>query len=166
MRIPTLSAVFILLACSQPIHADEPLAPPSRFEVQSPSHKFTATLDPKSGVSVRAAGSSEVLWTATNWFRVAFLADDGEHFVTGYGGMNLIPQNYTRDLALITFWRRDQKIRDVTVGELFPSTRVLKKTVSHYHWGSITGITNSTLVVTRCDDKIVRFDVSTGKVTK
>lgn len=166
MRITTLSTVLILLSCALPVHADEPLAPPARYEVQSPSHKFVATFDPQAGVRVNAAGSSEALWTSTNWFRVAFLADDGDHFVTGYGGMNLIPQNYTKDLVLVTFWKRDRKIRDVTVGELFPDTRVLKKTVSHYHWGSITGVTNSALIVTRCDDKVVRFDVTTGRITK
>ncbi|MDB6028041.1 MAG: hypothetical protein JWM68_4264 [Verrucomicrobiales bacterium] len=166
MRIPTLSAVLILLSCASQLQADEPLAPPARYEVQSPSHKFVATLDPQSGVHVRASGSSETLWTSTNWFRVAFLADDGEHFVTGYAGMNLIPQDYAKDLVLISFWRRDKKIRDVTVGELFPDTRILQKTVSHYNWGSITGVTNSALIVRRCDGRVMRFDVSTGRITK
>lgn len=166
MRILTLPTVLILLSCALPIRADEPLAPPTRYEVQSPSRKFVATLDPNSGVRVSAAGASEVLWASTNWFRVAFLADDGDHFVTGYDGLNLIPRDYTKDLALITFWRREKKIRDVTVGELFPSMRILQKTVSHYNWGSIAGITKGKLIVRRCDGNEVRFDVTTGEITK
>jgi hypothetical protein len=75
--------------------------------------------------------------------------------VTGYDGINLIPQNYTKDLVLISFWRRDKKIRDVTVGELFPDTHILRKTISHYNWGLITGITKSTLNVLR--DVIARW---------
>ncbi|MCP5520186.1 MAG: hypothetical protein H7A46_01400 [Verrucomicrobiales bacterium] len=166
MRISVFPTVLMFLCCASAIRADEPLAPPSRYEVKSSSHKFVATIDPKSGVRVSAAGSSQALWTSTNWFRVAFLADDGEHLVTGYDGMNLIPQDYTKDLVLISFWRRDKKIRDVTVGELFPDARILQKTVSHYNWGSITTITNGAAVVRRCDGKVMRFDVTTGRITK
>jgi hypothetical protein len=166
MRIPTITAILILLFFASVVRADEPLAPPARYEMQSASHKYVAILDPKTGVVVRAADSSTILWTATNWFRIAFLADDGQHFVSGYDGMNLIPQDYTKDLVLVTFWRQNKKIRDVTVGELFPNTRILQKTVSHYNWGSITGITNSTLIVSRCDGKVFRFDVTTGRIAK
>ena len=81
MRIPTLSTVLMpvlmLLSFALQIRADEPLGPPARYEVQSPSHKFVATLEPKSGVRVSVSGSSEALWTSTNWFRVAFLAMTG-----------------------------------------------------------------------------------------
>jgi hypothetical protein len=162
----TIPTFLVLVAVVSLVRADEPLAPPERYELQSASHKYVATLDPKTGVAVRAAGSTNLLWTSTNWFRVAFLGDDGDHFVTGYDGMNLIPQNYPRDLALITFWRRGEKIRSVNVGELFPDPRVLTRTVSHFHWGSITGLTNSTLTVLRCDGKTARFDVNTGRVKK
>src|SRR5689334_6478798 len=110
MRIPKFFLLLMSLFCALPLHADEPFATPAPYKVQSPSRAFVASLDPKSGVQVSAVGASDVLWTSTNWFRVAFLADDGEHFVTGYDGMNLIPQNYTKDLVLITFWRRNQKI--------------------------------------------------------
>lgn len=112
---------------------------------------------------MRAAGSGKTVWKAPKiWSRKALLANDGEHFVTGYDGLNLIPVNCTWDFVLITFWRRDEKIRDVTVGELFPDTRVLVRTVSHYQ--GIQGITDYTLTVRRCDKKEVRFDITTGKV--
>jgi len=166
MRIRTISTLLFLLSFASEVRSDEPLAPPARYEVRSPSRRYVATLDPKTGVEVRASGSSEILWTSTNWFRVAFLADDGEHLVTGYDGMNLIPQDYTKDLVLITFWRRNSKIRDIKVGEVFPDTRILQKTVSHYNWGSITSIKNGTLLVRRCDRKIMKFSVITGGITK
>ena len=166
MRIPTLLSLLTLLLCTTVGRADEPLAPPARYEIQSPAHKYVASLDPKTGVAVRAAGSTNILWTATNWFRVAFLADDGQHLVTGYDGMNLIPQNYAKDLVLITFWQRDRMIRDATAAELIPDPRVLQKTVSNYHWGMLTGITNHTLTVRRCDGKMLRFDVTTGRLAK
>ena len=80
--------------------------------------------------------------------------------------MNLIPQDYTKDLVLITFWRRNTKIREVKVSEMFPDTRILQRTVSHYNWGSITGITNGTLLVRRCDRKMVMFSATTGGIIK
>jgi hypothetical protein len=166
MCAPYPSILLVLLGCVPAIRADAPLPPPQRYEVQSPSRKYVATLDPKTGVEVRASNSAAVLWRSKVWSRVAFLLDDGEHFVTGYSGMNLIPLDYSKDLVLLSFWKRDQKIRDVTVSELFPDTRVLRRTASHYHWGSITGLTNSTLIVTRCDGNEVRFDAATGKVKK
>jgi hypothetical protein len=166
MRTLTAIALLVLFSHAAVVQADEPLVRPARYEVASPSGKYVAILDPKTGVVVRTAGATNVLWSGTNWFRVAFLADDGQHLVTGYDGMNLIPRNYTKDLVLVTFWRRDKKIRDVTVGELFPDTRILKQTVSSYYWGSIKGITNSTLIVNRCDGQVVGFRVSTGNIAK
>jgi hypothetical protein len=164
VRIPILFTVLLLLFPVLPTRADVPLPPPAHYEVKCPSRQFVAALDPGTGVSV--IGSSEVLWASTKWFRVAFLADDGEHFVTGYDGMNLIPRNFTKDLVLITFWKRNRQIREVTVGELFPDTDVLKKTASHYFWGGITGITNRTLSVTLCDGNVVNFDVTTGRIAR
>jgi hypothetical protein len=158
---------LIFLGCVIDINADTPLLPPKRHEVESSSKKFVATVDPKLGVTVRAVGSSDVLWKGpAMWARNAFLADDGEHFVTGYDGLNLIPANYSTDLVLITFWKKDQKIREVTVGELFPDPSVLVRTVSHYHWGGIRGIKGNTLIVSRCDGTQVTFDITTGRIKK
>src|SRR5689334_19510682 len=84
MKTARLVAVLVIF-CVTAGRADSPLAPAKRYEVESPSKKFVATVDPKKGVSVRAVGAQEILWKAKRiWSRVAFLADDGEHFVTGY----------------------------------------------------------------------------------
>ncbi len=147
------------------IRADSPLPPAKRYQVESPSKKFIATVDPKSGVTVQSAGAKESLWRAKRvWSRDSVLADDGEHFITGYNGLNLIPLDYTTNLVLITFWHRDRKIREVTVGDLFPNTHILRRTVSHYDWGHIQGIEDNILLVERCDRKKLRFDFRTGAI--
>ena len=51
MRIPTIATLLILLSYASVVRADEPLAPPARYEVQNSSHKYVATLDPKTGVA-------------------------------------------------------------------------------------------------------------------
>ncbi len=92
MNILLTIVVSILLCCPLDLQADRPLPSPRRYEVESPSKKYSATIDPKTGVTVRAAGSGKTVWKAPKiWSRRAFLADDGEHFVTGYDGLNLIP---------------------------------------------------------------------------
>ena len=167
MTIRALLTLLGICVCVLTVCGDSPLPPPKLHRVASPSRNYIATVDPKRGVIVRAAGVWKAVWKSSKiWSRSAFLADDGEHFVTGYDGLNLIPVNYTTNLVLITFWRRGDKIRDVTVGELFPNTNALFRTVSHYHWGSIHSIVDSTLTVRRCDQKEVRYDILTGKVTK
>jgi hypothetical protein len=164
LRIFTFLVVVIVFPHA---HADTPLTAPRRYLVESTSKKYVAVVDPKNGVEVRSVDSGKVLWKAPiRWSRDAFLADDGTHFVTGYDGLNLIPVNYSTNLALVTFYRRKEKIKEVSVLELFPNTNVLVRTASHYHWGSIQGITDSTLTVKRCDKKEVRFDITTGKIAK
>jgi len=74
--------------------------------------------------------------------------------------------DYKTNLVLITFWQRNEKLREVTVGNLLPDTNVLRRTASHYDWGAIQGITNTTLTVLRCDGQEFRFDITTGKATK
>lgn len=96
-----------------------------------------------------------------------FLANDGKHAVTGYGGMNLIPRNYDKHMVLITFWREGKKTRDVTLEEIVPRKSILKKTVSHYHWGAIEGIDGKgRLVVKRADEKVLLYDVDSGQQIK
>jgi hypothetical protein len=164
MIIRLLLVLITLLQYTSLVYSDEPLAPPKTYTIHSPSKKFVATIDPNRGVKVRSADSSKTLWKAPKiWSRSALLADDGEHLVTGYDDLDLIPLDYTKDLVLITFWRRDKKIKDITVGDLFPDTKVLRRTASHYHWGSLKTITETTLTVKLCDNSKVIFDIATGK---
>ena len=164
----TIRLVLVsLLVCyfAPAIRADSPLPPPKRHEVESPSKKYVATIDPTRGVSLRAAGSRKTLWKSPKvWSRTAFLADDGEHFVTGHS--ELIPREYTTNLVLITFWHKDKKIRDLTLGEIIPNTNVLVRTASHFRWGGIHGITDGKLTVKPCDNQEVKYDIATGKVSK
>ncbi len=155
--------IMILLWIVPPVHSDEPLSAPAKHEVLSPNKKLRAELDPHEGTKIINVESGRVLWQLPDWYRWAFLADDGEHFVTGYDGLNLIPLDYTMRLVLITFWKKGDKIKEITVGDLFPDTRILQKTASHYHWGYIYGIDrDGCLQVKRCDGLEILFDVKTG----
>ncbi len=164
MNSRILLASLMIFHGSSFVFADAPLAPPKRYTIESSSNKYIAIVDPKDGVTVSAAANKKTLWKSPKaWSRSAFLADDGEHLITSYNGLNLIPLDYKPNLVLITFWHREKKIREITVGDLFPDPKVLTQTVSHYHWGSLQGIIDGKLIVMRCDNKQLKFDITSGK---
>jgi hypothetical protein len=163
MIAATVVLFMILLLIVPPVHGDEPLPAPAKHEVLSPNKKLRAELDPREGTKIINVESGRVFWQLPDWYRWAFLADDGEHFVTGYDGLNLIPLDYTKKLVLITFWEKGNKIMEITVGDLFPDTRVLQRTASHYQWGYIYGIDrDGFLHVKKCDGLEILLDVRTG----
>ncbi|WP_411825565.1 hypothetical protein [Luteolibacter sp. AS25] len=95
---------------------------------------------------------------------MAFLCDDGRHFITAYGGLNLLPLNYKGSDVLLTFWKDGELVRTVTVDELIPDKKVLQRTVSHYSWGYISGVTKTGLLeVILEDDRKHYFDPTTGR---
>jgi hypothetical protein len=156
-------SLFAILMLVPVVYSDVPLHVPIKYEVLSPNKKFRAEIDPLEGTKITRVESGKVLWKLPDWYRWAFLSDDGEHFVTGYDGLNLIPLDCTKKLVLITFWRKGNKVKEVTVGDLFPDTRILQRTVSHYQWGTIDGIDrDGFLQVRRCDGTKFLFDVRTG----
>ena len=159
------SLLPILFLFVPPAVADEPLRPPEVWETCSPNGAFCATLDPDaSRITVRrAAGAGDVLWSAAGWSRVAALADDGEHLVLGYEGMNLIPVDYDKNMAMLTFYRRDEIIAVVRLRDLAGWLN-LKRTVSHYYWGDYLGLNAEGHYVVRVSrGSEIRFDMTTGK---
>ena len=47
---------------------------------------------------------------------------------------------------MLTFWKDGKLVRTVTVDELIPDKKILRRTVSHYSWGSISGIAKNGLL--------------------
>jgi hypothetical protein len=148
--------------------ADEPLSPPATKEVWSPNKKFCAVMEPQPATTtvfrVTSDGKRTKSWTMSGWFRVADLADDGEHLVVGNGGMNLLPLNVTKDEPMIDFFQRGKRITTVRLGELFRDPSSLKRTVSHYLWGNYLGLDeNGRYVVETVEGQKLLFDVTTGR---
>jgi hypothetical protein len=146
---------------------DMPLPPPGKVTATSPSGRIRAISDPNAGTRVEDVKLQKVLWSLPDWHRSMFVADDGKHLVTEYDGFNLIPVNFTDDLALLTFWREGKKIREVTVRDLFPDHQGLVRTVSHYAWRlTIDFDARGGLRVSRMDGKTLVFDITTGSIIK
>jgi hypothetical protein len=170
------SAVFFALSIAalvvqwtgRSLLADTPLPPPKTEEVWSPNKQFCAVMDPKPYTTtvfrVAGDGTREKQWAMLGWFRVAHLADDGEHFVVGNGGMNLLPVNVTKDEPMISFVKKGELVRMVTLGELLRNMSSLQRTVSHYRWGDYLGFDKKgRYVVKTVEGNRLTFDVTTGK---
>jgi hypothetical protein len=157
-----------VLLCTARLAADSPLPPPKETIVKSPDGTITAISDPQSMTTlVQRTATGLVLWKMPGWERWLFVADDGKHVVTGYGGINLIPVDYDEKLVLFTFWNEGAKVREVTLKEFVTNKNILQRTSSHYYWGLIENIDKQgRLVVRRADEKVFLFDLSTGQQIK
>jgi len=164
-RLFLLSIALALCAA----RGDEPLPPPTKVTRTSPSGRIRAISDPESNTTrVEDVKLRRLLWTLPEWHRAFFVADDGKHVVTEYGGLNLIPTGlFIGHIVLFTFWEEGKKIREVRVRDLFPKRSILQRTASHYSWCESVGIDeHGRLKVERVDKKIFLFDVATGKEIK
>ncbi len=159
-----------LLAPVASVLADEPLPSPTVWTACSPNGEFCARLDPARNVTAvySAAEPEAVLWSMPGWFRVAALGDDGEHLVTGYDGLNLVPQGYDPDMVMLTFHRRGAVIATVRLGDLIGGTALARnRTVSNHYWGDYVGFDdNGYYVVRTAADREYRFDVTTGRMVR
>jgi len=158
------ATAIVLCASIACAHADSPLLPPFTHRETSPNGQFVAVSDPNSGTRVIEAASGKQLWAIPGWYRDIYLSNDGRHLAIGYDGLNLIPLNADESFELITFLDRGRKLRTVSLHAIVPDKTLLRRTVSHYAWGSITGIDkNNRLVVTRIDGREFRFNMATGE---
>ena len=162
-----LLTAFPLLTAGGWLLADEPLPPPEVCEVWSTGKQFCAVMDPKaSRTTVYRIGDGKRCeqWAMQGWFRVAYLADDGDHLIVGHGGINLLPLDVTAREPMIWFYKRGKLIATVTLGELLKKQSSLRRTVSHYEWGNCLGLDKEGhFVVKTVEDRVLAFDVATGK---
>ena len=173
-----MKATGLLLACClaaigsallpKPLLADTPLPPPEKKEVWSSNKQFCAVMDPRKMTTtvyhLRGLGRREKDWAMYGWFRVASLADDGEHLIVGHAGMNLLPLDIRQDDVMLYFFKEGKLINSVTLGELVERKSSLKRTASHYYWGRCVGLDRrGNYVVETVENRTLVFDVTTGK---
>lgn len=155
------------LVVSVTAHSDQPLAVPETRRIPAPAGNCWVDTDAGDRATTayrRVRGTTRTLWSINGWYRVAALAADCEHFVTGYDGVNLLPENYSPDTVMLSFYRNGNIIRRVTLAELVTDLSRLKKTVSHWSWGHYIGLEQGTRYrVTTVDHGDILFDMTTGR---
>jgi hypothetical protein len=165
--IPVKAAcVAFLVGVAAGAAADAPLRPPSEEMRWSPNRRFAAVSDPKrDAVTVYRVenGQRTELWSVKPWQRSFDVADDGEHLVACYSGLNLLPVDYRPDETMLQFYARGREVRKWSLQELVPDRGKLRRTASHYHWGMCKGFDAiSAYQVETVDRGALRFDIGTG----
>jgi hypothetical protein len=147
--------------------ADQPLPAPFDQRINSANKGYYALLSAREKRTAAYDASSKTkLWEMSGWFRVAALADDGEHFITGYDGVNLIPANYDPKMTMLTFYRRGNPFRSISLQELVPDLSKLQPTASHVYWGYYAGFENGLYRVDTVDRGTLLFDPKTGDLVQ
>ena len=164
-----IKALVIFGGCTfaaAPSAADEPLRPAHRYTKCSASGAYCVTSDPIEGTFGHPPGeATPASWRIHRWFRVVYLSDDGQHLVTGFDGMNLVPTEDPEQTKIVEFWNEGQLAKSYTLSDLGYEQSDLQRTVSHYHWGGYGGFDadgNFSLVM--LDDMVIVFDVATGEL--
>ncbi len=162
-----LTAVIVTITLAGICHADGPLPSPARETIWSANRRFFAVMEPDKQITTiyRAMPGKpgEKVWSMYGWFRVAALADDGDHLVVGNGGMNLIPLNFNKQEVMIYFFKRGELINHVTLDQIIRDYSKLQRTVSHYQWGTFEGFDQAgRYVVNTVEGRRIRFDVAKG----
>ena len=165
MKTPLALLALFLCACGVAL-ADTPLPPPARKTICSPNGKFCAVADPAQNITLLSQShSNKILWSIPGWHRWLFVSDDGESFVIGYSGMNLVPVDVTLSEPVLFFYNRGKLVRTVKLGELYGDKSQLRRTMSHYAWADIQGFNEANqLVVELVNGKRIAFSAKTGQV--
>lgn len=169
VRAAALAVVF-MSSVTLEVWADEPLPPPHRHTRCSPSGKACVTSDPEEGTFGHlpgAADSGARRWSLSGWHRVMYLADDGEHLVTGHEGINLVPLRKPLGVEILAFWRRGKAVRAYRLSDLVASKKSLQRTASHYRWGSYEGFDAAgDFHVSTVEGVVLVFSPKTGEVLR
>jgi hypothetical protein len=127
-----------------PAKADEPLARPEVRMVCSLNMLYCAELDPRPPYTtvfhIVYGDKRQEFWSMPGWFRMAALSSNGEYLMTGYDGIHLLPLDYRKDEPMLTFYHKGELIRVVRLKDIIFDFSKLKRTESHYYWGSYQGI--------------------------
>ncbi len=113
-------------------------------------------------------GRTTPLWSMEGTtFTSGWLTDDGAHLVAGLESPTSVPQDYTRDQILLSFFRRGQLIRHTRLDELITDLSKLQKDGATYRWARYVELNVcGYLSVETIEDKKFLFDVTTGEITE
>jgi len=131
---------------------------------------FCASSDPESQTTTiyrrRAGGIKESIWSMKGYFPVAFVANDGEHLVTGYSSGSVLT-NYRRNPVLISFYEHGRLLNQIRLNDVIRDPSKMPKVEDQYHWGSLLGLNaDDHLTIQIYDQSWILFDTKTGQAIK
>ena len=166
MTTPFARLLLLLpLLGAQGARGDEPLPPPSLTHKCARGGNYCADADPgKQSVCISKVGSEQPIWCKKYWERVFFLSSDGECLVASYEGMNLVSLASPPETMMLRFYQRGKLAKAITLGDLYPDFSRMGRSVSHYVWGSVSGLDeHERVTVVTEDGRLLRFNACTGR---
>ena len=98
-------------------------------------------------VALTSDGTRQELWSMPGWFRCCDLSDDGETFVAGQEGLNLVPDaadpTSLGQIPILRFYRRGKLLGRVDLFEIVGSLGAMPRTYDGYYWGDYLGFTRT-----------------------
>jgi hypothetical protein len=160
ISISCICRIVLVALFSLAAKADTPLPPPEEFTVCSDTKAFCATSKPEgSTIIFTGIGKSyKELWQISGWHRSIFVSNSGVVAVA-YDGINLLPLDFNRQMVMLKFYKDGHLLREVRLQEIVRDTRKLRRTVSHYEWGSVIGFeTNGRLALSTVEEQHLLID--------
>ncbi len=167
LALLVLSVVTLLRTYAPAAHADTPLPPPALHTAASPSKAVEAETDPVAGLTTvyRVVGATrEKAWSMPGWYRALHVADDGEHLVLGFDGLDLVPRDAPDALVVLRFVRRGEVVAALTLRDVVRDRALLRPTASHLRWRNGEGFDAVGRFVVETTDGVRQvFEVATGQ---
>lgn len=166
--LPFVAVTALAFGVTSVGYADTPLRPPEKYVAHSPGKTIEAESDPAPNQTtvyrVAPDGTRTRLWAMPGWFRAIYPADDGEHLVLGFDGLNLLPGNAADELIVVRFVRRGEIVASLTLHDVVPDRSILRRTASHLAWREGEGIdADGHFVVITMDGVKHHYDLATGR---
>lgn len=146
---------------------DQPLPQPATHTSFSANKAWCAVSDLEKSVTrvhrVSNGRPADARWQIAGWHRHIDVSDDGEYLVIGYDGWNLLPRDYDKDMIMLSIYCKGHLVRAIRLRELIRRFWRLRRTVSHYHWGTFSGFDGrGGYLVETVEGRLV-FDLATGR---
>jgi hypothetical protein len=148
----------LLLVVSTTSFADEPLGPPTEIRRCDAAMNYCLYADPNGDTTVyKVEGRFETtqLYVVAGWHRSPWVSSSGRYLVTEYDGLNLLPLDVSPDETVLSIYDQGALIRQIKLRELFHSLDSLRRTASHYHWGSVDLVTDDAIWLTTTEGEVV-----------
>jgi hypothetical protein len=150
-------------------YSDVPLPAPKTWKVCDSTISFCASLNPKNNVTtiykIDTNFESKEIYKIQDWSRSALISEDGDYFIFGYGGLNLVPKNVEKSQVMFTIYKSGSKHKEITLGEIIENFSHLEETVSHSNWGGVDSFYGNTLRL-KTVEGFVSINTETGVVKR
>jgi hypothetical protein len=146
------------------IFADAPLSYPEFHEIHDKSGKFCALIQSEQTTIYKyGCLTGKEKYSIDGWHPNGYLLDEGTMFIAFHYGINLIPLDSDAQTVMIQIWKNGSKIKTITLGQIMKSLKSLRRTASHYSWGTVKEVTTSTIRL-ETEEGMVTIDVNSGSI--